>query len=173
MNLVKNAEYIYPNENNAYTFDFSSAVWATNQLKEIYHEAGVSLSDADFIVETEDTVFIIEYKNACIKNAVNPEAFKPFDSKPTQKIAYKFYDTWIYLQAIGKHKPLQYIYVVEFPHSDSVMRSRLQVNISKLLPFKLQVLPEISSNSKLLESFDVLSIEEWNIRYPYFPINKV
>lgn len=57
------------------------------------------MSDVDFIVE------IIEYKNACIAQAVKPSAFDPMSQKKKNSIAYKFYDTRIYLSATH-HKNL-------------------------------------------------------------------
>ena len=56
---------IYQDENRQYQFDFSSALWATDHLHGIYSQNKVGiLSDVDFIAETEDSVLLIEYKNA-------------------------------------------------------------------------------------------------------------
>ena len=41
----------------------------------------------------------------------------------------------------------------------------------KQLPFQLQT--SLSDKVKLIESFDVLSIAEWNEKYGEYPINKV
>ena len=89
------------------------------------------------------------------------------------KIAYKFYDSWIYLKAWGKEKPMKYVFIVEFPNADLVMRKRLREKIGNLLPFKLQSSPEIKC--KIIESFDVLSISEWNTHdvYKSFPITLI
>lgn len=56
--------YIFIDENQSCQFDFSAAIWATNELNTIYHNAKVQLSDVDFIVETETEILFIEYKNA-------------------------------------------------------------------------------------------------------------
>ena len=47
----------------------------------------------------------------------------------------------------------------------------LRNKIMKQLPFQLQT--SLSDKVKLIESFDVLSIAEWNEKYTQYPINKV
>lgn len=165
---------IYRDENQAYQFDFSAALWASDALHDTYSKTGLGiLSDVDFIVETEDCVILIEYKNANISNATHPEKFNPLDQKRENKIAFKFYDSWIYLSAIGNEKPVKYVYVLEFPHADIVMRKRIRNHIADLLPFKLQKLPEIQV--ELIHDFEVLSIAEWNTneQFKAFPITPV
>lgn len=165
---------IYREENNVYQFDFSAALWATDELHDKFHQSGVSiLSDVDFIAETENEVLLVEYKNANISEAVSPEKFNPLDQKRENKIAYKFYDSWMYLSAAQKKKPIKYVYVLEYPHGDAVMRKRIRNRIADLLPFKLQKLPEIKE--EMIHDFEVLSISEWNTheRLCAFPITRV
>lgn len=165
---------IYQDENHIYQFDFSAATWASDQLHDIFHSNRVGiLSDVDFIAETDDSLILVEYKNAKIEEAVHPEQFQPFDQKRENKIAYKFYDSWIYLTATQRHKPIIYVYVLEFPTGDAVMRKRLRNRIAELLPFKLQTLPEIKD--ELIRDFYVLSIEEWNAHecFRRFPIERI
>ncbi len=55
------------------------------------------------------------------------------------------------------------------------MRARLRERISKELPFTLQ--SNMNTGNKMLESFDVLSISEWNEhsiygKYPCLPIKQ-
>lgn len=162
---------VFIDENQAYQFDFSAALYASDQLNKIYHQCKLSiLSDVDFIVETDDVIILIEYKNACIAQAVRPSAFDPMSQKKKNSIAYKFYDTWIYLSATHHKKPVKYVYVLEYPGSDKVTRKMLRNKISNLLPFKLQNLPQIKE--KLIHDFEVLSINEWNTHklYRLFPI---
>ncbi len=164
-------EQIFHDENNAYKFDFSAALWATNKLNDIYHQCNIGiLSDVDFVFETADKIYLVEYKNACILNAVRPDAFTPNAQKSQNKIAFKFYDSWLYVKAIGKQKPIVYVYILEYPHSDPDARKRIKVDIAKLLPFKLQNLPEI--RERMIDNFEVLSIEEWNTHHIFsaFPI---
>ena len=165
---------IFEEENHVYQFDFSKANWAINSLHDVFSHNIVSiLSDVDFIAETDNCLILVEYKNSIIPGAVNPEAFNLQSQKLQNKIAYKFYDSWIYLKAIGKEKPLKYVFIVESPHSDLVMRKMLRDKISNLLPFKLQSSPEIKC--KIIEGFDVLSINEWNTHdvYKNFPITSI
>lgn len=165
---------IFEEENHVYQFDFSKAKWAIDSLHDVFSQNKVSiLSDVDFIAETDNCLILVEYKNSNIPGAVNPEAFDLQSQKLQNKIAYKFYDSWIYLKARGKEKPMKYVFIVEFPNADLVMRKRLREKISNLLPFKLQSSPEIKC--KIIESFDVLSISEWNTHdvYKNFPITSI
>ena len=45
------------------SMDCSQAIWASDQLHQIYHDAKVQLSDADFMIENSENVVIMEYKN--------------------------------------------------------------------------------------------------------------
>ena len=165
---------IFQDENRCFQFDFSSALWATDKLHDIYSRNKVGiLSDVDFIAETKDSLLLVEYKNASIAQAVHPEAFNPFDQKRENKIAFKFYDSWIYLSAMQKNKPVRFIYLLEYPNDDAVMRKRLRARIADLLPFQLQKSADI--RVKMIEDFEVLSISEWNAHASYgaFPITPV
>ncbi|MCD8118648.1 MAG: hypothetical protein LUE29_04065 [Lachnospiraceae bacterium] len=165
---------IYREENNIYEFDFSTAVWSTDRIHEIYQSNGVKLlSDVDFAVETENEILLVEYKNANIPGAVNPGQFDPANQKMENKIAYKFYDSWIYLRAIEKRKPIAYVYILEYPNGDVVTRKRVRNQITDLLPFQLQKIPEMKE--KMITDFEVLSIDEWNQhkKYGAFPIRKI
>lgn len=61
-------------ENGRFQFDFSTLdyVWEFHNIV-----AKTALSDVDFITETVKEVLFIEYKNANIKGAVNPDAMVP------------------------------------------------------------------------------------------------
>ncbi len=117
----------------------------------------------------------MEYKHASIPGASHPEKFVPSDTKYVNKIAYKFYDSWIYLKAINKNKPILYVYILEYPNGDSRTRGEIRNLITAVLPFKLQNLPEISCNRKIIEGFFVMSINEWNSHKTFgkFPIKKI
>lgn len=68
---------IFTEENGYYSIDWSNAVWATDEINAKYHTAKCSLSDVDWIMETKDKLFLVEYKNAKVQGAKKPEAFKP------------------------------------------------------------------------------------------------
>ena len=53
-------------EKRNYGIDCRNAVWASDEIHAIYHSCGLPdiLCDADFVVETEDAILLIEYKNA-------------------------------------------------------------------------------------------------------------
>ena len=159
----------YREENGQFEFDFTNAIWSMNNLNEIFHKSGISiLSDVDFIAETEKEIIFLEYKNANIRNAVNPDSFKPSEEKSINKIAYKFYDSFLYTKSQGYEKPYKYIYILEYPKGDSVTRKIIREKIYKKLPFKMYENGYIQN--KMLEKFEVLSIEEWNSNYSKLPI---
>lgn len=165
---------IHKEESNIYQIDCSKAVWSTDEVHNIFHETGVSiLSDVDFIFETEKEIIFVEYKNVNISGAVNPNAFRPSEDKLINKIAYKFYDSLIYVLACGYKKPYKYVYILEYPNGDSTTRKLIRNKITTKLPFKLQKTDGIKK--QLISSFEVLSIDEWNNNpiYGGFPISSI
>lgn len=166
---------VLPEENGIYGVDHTNAIWATNEIQKTYHNAKLHLKNADFVIETQFEILIMEYKNATIASAVSPKAFHPMEDKSVNAIALKFYGSLPYLDLLGKDKPRRYIYVIEAEHSDSTMRARLRNRIKQELPFMLQ--DNMNTGKRLIEGFDVLSIDEWNMhekysRYPLVEINE-
>ena len=52
---------IFTDENEEYGLDCSQAIWASDQLHQIYHDAKVQLSDADFMIEnSEKPIYFIQ-----------------------------------------------------------------------------------------------------------------
>lgn len=106
---------------------------------EDYHRAKVQLSDADFLLEEVNNILIVEYKNADTKKArearYKTPAFNPMDDKKFTSTVRKFYDSLHYIHLLGKNKPVKYVYVVEAPNSDAIMRKRLRARMKTLLPF--------------------------------------
>ncbi len=163
---------IHKEENQVYQFDFSSAVWSTDKLNSLFNNTVASiLSDVDFVAETDSDILFVEYKNSNIASASNPNAFVPSSDKSTLKIAYKFYDSYIYIQACGHKKPYRYIYILEYPMGDSTTRKMIRNKIASKLPFQLQTDGDIKQ--QIISSFEVLSIDEWNNNplYSKFPIS--
>ena len=161
-------------ENGVYGLDCTHAVWATNEIHEKYHKAGLHiLSDADFVIETEDELIMIEYKNASIPDAEKPEVFNPLEDKKFNGVLRKYYDTLHYLTLNQKDRPKHFVYIVETLNDGVVMRKRLRDRLVRELPFQLQEI--INSGVKLIEGVDVLSIEEWNNhpKYGAFPLKPV
>lgn len=66
--------------------------------------------------------------------------------------------------------PARYYYILEYPNSDRVTSGLVRNKIAKLLPFQLQ--NAIEGSQKIIESFDVVTIDEWNVRFPDFPITR-
>lgn len=163
---------VFVEENGIYQIDCTKAIWATDAVHEIYRANKVGLKDIDFIIEQEDNILLLEYKNAAIGRAVEHGSnFDPNAEKIINNIPEKYFDTLHYLNLLGKTKRRHYVWVLEYPHGSSVARKMLRNKIMKQLPFQLQT--SLSDKVKLIESFDVLSIAEWNEKYGEYPINKV
>ena len=74
-----------------YGIDATDAVWASDDMHALYHACGVSmLCDADFVLETEAYILLVEYKNAAIRKACAHTAdsggYDPFEDKKIDKI---------------------------------------------------------------------------------------
>lgn len=170
-------EKIFIDENGEYGLDYSKAVWATDQMHQIYHDSKVQLADADFVLEDTESIMIIEYKNANTKRAVElsykTKPFNPVDDNKFNSVIRKFYDSCHYLYLLGKFKTVQYIYVIEAQNSDSTMRKRLRDRMKTQLPFVLQ--QNMNTGIKLIDKVDVVSIKEWNENSTYgkYPFVKI
>ena len=162
-------EKLLIDENGEYGLDCTQAVWASDKMHEDYHRAKVQLSDADFLLEEVNNILIVEYKNADTKKArearYKTPAFNPMDDKKFTSTVRKFYDSLHYIHLLGKNKPVKYVYVVEAPSSDAIMRKRLRARMETLLPFALQ--ENINTGISLIDRVDVLSINEWNMHDEY------
>jgi len=150
--------------------DLRAAIWSTDKLNAEYKTIGNFLSDVDWIAETDNEVFLIEYKNACTKKAKNPDALSEKIKTDAfyDRVVRKYYGSVFYMLACGKRKPFNLICVIEAPSLDIVMRKRAQASIKRRLPFELKENPDITI--KLIKDFKVVSIDEWNREYPYLPL---
>lgn len=169
-------------EKRNYGIDCRNAIWASDEIHSIYHSCGLSdiLCDADFVIETEDAILLIEYKNASIPearaHATPTTEYDPFQSEKFNKIVSKYYDSLHYLRLMGKEKPIHYIFVLEYPKGDSVSRKMLRNRLKKRLPFKLQ--EQFDMGIRLIDSVSVVNISEWNAdtswgRYPILPVSQL
>lgn len=169
---------IFTDENTATTspslqIDFSKALWATNALYETFHNASVPLNDVDFIAETDDELIFIECKNANRIDAANPDSFNPKEDKKLNIVARKYYDSLNFC-SFGKRglkKRKIYCYVIEAKAGSITLRNQLRILISKRLPFELQ--RQNLFSTKMIDEFYVMSINEWNDKYPQFPITRL
>lgn len=102
---MKNNDKILWDENKNAKFDFSNAisVFEPHELANLYSEY---LSDVDFVVEEEEKLIYLEYKNGNIKNAHNPKAFqdKIAGEEFWKKMAKKFYGTMFLVWACNKNQ---------------------------------------------------------------------
>ena len=157
-------EKIFVDENGEYGLDYSQALWASDQIHQVYHDAKVQLSDADFAIENTDSILLVEYKNANTQKAkelsYKTKEFNPMEDNKFKSVIRKFYDSYHYLYLLGKNKPVRYVYVVETPKGDSTMRRRLRERMKTQLPFALQ--KSLNTGIKMIEQVDVMDIKEWN-----------
>lgn len=166
-------------EKRNYGIDCRNAVWASDEIHEAYHACGLPeiLSDADFVLETPDSILLVEYKNSNVPearvHATEGTEYDPFKSDKFNKIVSKYYDSLHYLRLLGKEKPIHYVFVLEYPKGDSASRRLLRNRLKKRLPFGLQ--DHVGTGIKLIESVNVVNIEEWNGNETYgqFPIKPV
>ena len=159
---------IFVEENGIYGMDCSNAIWASDEIHQFYHQAKVHLSDADFIIETDTELLIVEYKNAVFPGVKKPE-YNPFEDKKLNTILRKYYDTLHFLTLAKKDGPKKYVLIIEAPNSDVVMRNRLKNLLVEQLPFRLQ--EQMNTGVRLIDDVEVLSISEWNSheRYKEYP----
>ncbi|MCI8867899.1 MAG: hypothetical protein HFE61_07125 [Anaerotignum sp.] len=164
---------IFIEENGRYRIDCSKAVWATDKMHDEYQRAGIHIKDVDFVIETEDYLILLEYKNANIQGAKKPHSFNPEEQKKYLSTTRKFYDSLHFLKLMNKAKPLHFIYVLEYPNGDMVTRKRLREKMKLELPFALQ--KNIGNGIELINKFDVVSIAEWNSdeEYGKYPLSTV
>lgn len=171
-------EKIFTDENTETTspslqIDFSKALWATDKLNSIFHNAGVPLNDVDFIVETNEELIFVECKNANRIDAANPDGFNPKEDKKLTVIARKYYDSLNFctFEQRGLKKRKIYCYIIEAKAGSITLRNELKILISKRLPFELQ--RQNHFQTKMIDKFYVMSINEWNDKYPQFPITRL
>lgn len=159
-------------ENGRFQFDFSALdyVWEFHDIV-----AKTALSDVDFITETDEEVLFIEYKNANIKNAVNPEAMLQKIKHETfyHKIARKFYDSLLLFWARNgneKNLPIVYVLIIEHPILDKKLRRQLKLKIEKQLPFRLN---DPLIKKQVISNFEVMDLKECTERIPKVRISEV
>lgn len=170
-------ERIFTDESNETTppslqIDFSKALWATDKLNSIFHNAGIPLNDVDFIVETDEELIFVECKNANRIDAVNPD-FNPADDKRLNIIARKYYDSLNFctFSERGLMKRKIYCFIVEAKLGSLTLRNQWKILLAKRLPFELQRQNQFSI--KMIDELNVVSIAEWNEKYQQFPITRL
>ncbi len=164
---------IYVEENGYYQLDLRQADWSL-VLQPHYRAANLPLADVDYIFQYRGQIVLMEYKNAKLPYELGYRAaadFNPASDKMISNIASKFFDSWFYTSAHGFGQPITYIYVLEWPHADSITRKALRNMIAKVLPFRFQQLEQLPVD--VISEFSVLSIDEWNHRFTTLPITRV
>ncbi|GAU75900.1 hypothetical protein [Fusibacter sp. 3D3] len=134
------------------------------ELNAVYHKT--ILSDVDLIIAKDNEVILMEYKNANVPNASNPEVFEEKLSHDDhyKKIARKYYDSLIYVaNSELKADVKKFYYVIEAKNLDSVLRARIAGKIKMKLPFGFK--SDLGLLKSFIDEFHVVSIEEWNNVY--------
>ncbi len=158
----------YKDENEKYEFDFLECeVWQYHQMA----QKTTILSDVDFVINAQDKVIFLEYKNAAVDGVVNPNAMlrKIITDKFYVRAAKKFYSTLFLHWACRKNEqdlPITYIMLIEHPEIDAKIRKRLKERITRQLPFQLK--EEKTIKRSLIDRFEVLNMAEWHKVYPMF-----
>lgn len=163
---------IYIEENGAYQFDFRRAEWVV-ELHSLYRDIHLNLADVDYICELHGQILFIEYKNAKLaykKGFRAAEAFNPASDSKIGNMARKFFDSYFYIASHHEKQPIRYIYILEWPKGDVMMRKMLREKIVKLLPFQYQQQEHLKPY--VIEDFQVVSIDEWNQMYTEVPISR-
>ncbi|MFI3211776.1 MAG: hypothetical protein R3Y24_00380 [Eubacteriales bacterium] len=163
---------IFNEENGIYQIDLSTTVNAIGNLHEKYKNIGHFLSDVDFVFETEEDIFLVEYKNTDIDKS-DPTKFliKVSNGEIYNWIHKKFYGSMFYVLSAMKNKKINFIFVLECKEADDIVRKRIRNKAKNRLPFRLQA--DESINRNLIHNFEILSIAQWNEIYPMYPISKV
>lgn len=159
-------------ENKQYKFDFSNAKYVLD-----LHELANSLmvNDVDFITEIDDQVLFIEYKNAEVSNAVNPDAM--FEKINTDKfisnISKKYYDSLLLFWGTGNDKSeskIKYILIIQHPKIDLRVRKQLRNKIREKLPMLRKDKRIIKG---FISEFEVYNLNEWEEKFNNIKISKV
>lgn len=170
---MKANDKILWDENKKVRFDFSKAlhVFEPHELARLYSEY---LSDVDFVIEEQERLVCLEYKNGTIKNADAPEAFRQKLTGEAfwKKIAKKFYGTMFLVWACDRNpeeKPVQYVLLLESgPGMDEALKKRFLLKVRNQLPFRYNGRSEI--RRKVIEKFSIVDVEEWREKYPQYPL---
>lgn len=138
---------------------------------------GEFLSDVDFVIEEDNQIVLMEYKNACVPGTANPEALyqkvQSNNEKFWKTIAKKFYGTLFLVWATGRNisdKQVKYILLIETtPLIDSVLKKRLKEKMMSLLPFKYKKEGEIKR--EVITEFEIMDLLEWTKEYPDYRVS--
>lgn len=163
---------IYIEENQLYQIDCRAAVWSSNEWYNLKNNVCNTLRDVDWIVEDEDALYLIEYKNANIPGATHPDAYNPNDTKAIRKLVEKYLDSQHFLNVLSIDKPKHYVCILEYPKGDSVSRRFVRNELKKKLFFLQE---QRSATRKLIHAIDVVDIQGWNAHKQYgkFPITLI
>jgi hypothetical protein len=171
-------------ENRKYKIEHGSEIdWV--ELHTIYQKAGSGCSllcDVDVVIEMEDKVVFMEYKNYDVSQSPNPSKPPSVSSDKggrerevlSVKIAKKYFGSYVAIKSMqGLYdKKYKYYFVIECSSLDSALRIELYERIRAKLPFNIQNdLPRIKK--PLIDEFKLLDIKKWNELFPDFKLQKV
>lgn len=158
-------------EHGHFRINCRAAKWKTGKIHDMYHACGLPdyLNDADFVIETETNLLLVEYKNASIPEAVahakEGQEYNPLERTKFQKIVRKYYDSLHYLRLVGNEKPVHFVFVVEYPKGDATSRRALRNRLKDSLPFELQ--KRFNQGVQLIKEVAVVNMAEWNAHNIY------
>ncbi|MGB4092549.1 MAG: hypothetical protein WBK46_11515 [Ruminococcus flavefaciens] len=100
----------------AYQIDCSKAIYASNGMRDYYQQdvfAKYQLSDVDWVIEDDDYIYLVEYKNSNVNNAIDMKIEKKIDS-----LSKKFHHSLLFLFAIGTTKQVKCIAILDSQKDD-------------------------------------------------------
>ncbi len=154
----------------AYQIDCSKAIYASNGMRDYYQQdvfAKYQLSDVDWVIEDDDYIYLVEYKNSNVNNAIDMKIEKKIDS-----LSKKFHHSLLFLFAIGTTKQVKCIAILDSQKDDARARQEVRNQLIQRLPMRMKrILPK---EEKVIVDVIVYSIADWNNNPDYggkYPIS--
>lgn len=155
-----------------YQIDCSNAIFASNGMRDYYQQAifaKYQLSDVDWVIEDDKYIYLVEYKNSNVKNAVDMSIEDKIES-----LSKKFHHSLLFLFAIGANKQVKCISILNSQKDDAKSRQIVRNILLNKLPITMKrILPR---EEKIINDVIVFSIDDWD-NHDYFgkkyPISQI
>ncbi|HQM83804.1 MAG TPA: hypothetical protein PLD55_03890 [bacterium] len=168
-------------QTDGYEFDFTDAINAfkfdeTNHSSPTFH--GVTeLKAVDIIAELSGAYLFIEIKEYADHNIFNEALGANSQDKKERHdkykwlkryLKYKYRDSFLYSFAEEKvDKPVHFICLLNF---DNALNNKMKKDLSRELPVGKK---SPRWKKKLVESCQVLNLNQWNLQFPKWPASKI
>ena len=140
------------------------------------HGLSHCMKAVDFIVEEDDKILFIEFKDLEHPDAPEENRIKDseeFRSKNLDKeLQYKYRDTFLYEWASGNiDKPIHYLVLVAIKNLTDAELSARTDDLKRTLP--LNGPPSEKWKQRIVENCMVLNIETWNKRQQRYRLSRI